>query len=212
MLRQARTQGAFVPLMGVIGGLGSLVVLWLGGRAVMEGRLTLGALVAFSTYLAYLAWPTMALGWVLAIVRRGLTAMGRIVEILDAVPAIADGQEASGPVALTGTIELRDLTFVYDGARTPALRHVSLRVPAGTFARSASSRGAASVEATVTTVERQPSRARWRTKDSVRNVPLDASGGKWNATTSSSRRAADCRRSNCPGAVSVCMPARTSTC
>jgi ATP-binding cassette subfamily B protein len=133
VLRQARTQGAFVPLMGVIGGLGSLVVLWLGGRAVMEGRLTLGALVAFSTYLAYLAWPTMALGWVLAIVRRGLTAMGRIVEILDAVPAIADGQEASGPVALTGTIELRDLTFVYDGARPPALRHVSLRVPAGTW-------------------------------------------------------------------------------
>jgi ATP-binding cassette subfamily B protein len=133
VLRQARTQGAFVPLMGLIGGLGSLVVLWLGGRAVMEGRLSLGALVAFSTYLAYLAWPTMALGWVLAIVRRGLTAMGRIVEILDTVPAIGDGQEASGPIAFTGAIELRDLTFAYEGDRAPALRHVSLRVPAGTW-------------------------------------------------------------------------------
>jgi ATP-binding cassette subfamily B protein len=133
VLRQARTQGAFVPLMGVIGGLGGLTVLWLGGRAVMEGRLTLGALVAFSTYLGYLAWPTMALGWVLAIVRRGLTAMSRIVEILDAAPAIADGPDARGPVALAGAIEFRDLTFTYDGARAPALRHVSLRIPAGAW-------------------------------------------------------------------------------
>src|SRR5439155_11868344 len=69
VVRLARTQGTFSPIMGLMGGLGALTVLWLGGRAVMDGRITLGAFVAFSSYLAYLAWPTIALGWVLSIVR-----------------------------------------------------------------------------------------------------------------------------------------------
>jgi len=129
-LRALRTQGAFSPLMGIMGGVGTLTVLWLGGKAVVDGRITLGALVAFSSYLAYLTWPTIALGWVLSIVRRGLTAMERVVETLTAEPAVADGPEARGPVAIEGAIEFRDLSFAYDG-RDPALRGVSLAIPAG---------------------------------------------------------------------------------
>ena len=83
-LALARTEAGFSPLMGLIAGLGTLVVLWAGGRAVVDGRLTLGALVAFNGYLAYLAWPTIALGWTLSIVRRGLTSMTRIQEIVGA--------------------------------------------------------------------------------------------------------------------------------
>ena len=131
VLRQARTQGAFSPLMGIIGGVGALTVLWLGGKGVMDGRITLGAFVGFSSYLAYLIWPTITLGWVLAIVRRGLTAMQRIVEILETPPAIADGSEAVEPVAITGDIEFRGLTFTYESERAPALREISLRIPGG---------------------------------------------------------------------------------
>ena len=101
-------------------------------RGVLEGRLSLGVLVAFSGYVAYLAWPTMALGWVLAIVRRGLAAFGRVTEILDTRPGILDGPEATpagGP--LRGEIEIRGLTFRYAPDRPPALRDVSLRVEAG---------------------------------------------------------------------------------
>ncbi len=83
-VRLARTQAGFWPLMGLVGGLGGLIILWLGGRAVVDGRITLGAFVAFNGYLAYLAWPTVALGWTLAVARRGLSSMERIVEILDA--------------------------------------------------------------------------------------------------------------------------------
>jgi ATP-binding cassette, subfamily B, multidrug efflux pump len=133
-LRQARTQATFSPLLGVATGIGMLTVIWLGGQGVVEGRLTLGAFVAFASYLAYLAWPVMALGWVLGMVRRGLTAMGRVLEVLRAEPAIADGPEAVGSVTVTGAIELSHLTFGYgeDGARGPALRDVSLHIPAGT--------------------------------------------------------------------------------
>ena len=82
-LALARSQSSFAPLMGLIAGVGTLTVLWAGGRAVVDGRLSLGALAAFNGYLAYLAWPTIALGWTLSIVRRGLTSMARIQEITD---------------------------------------------------------------------------------------------------------------------------------
>jgi ATP-binding cassette, subfamily B, multidrug efflux pump len=107
-------------------------VLWIGGRAVLDGRLSLGVLVAFSGYVAYLAWPTMALGWVLAIVRRGLAALGRVTEILDTPPRIQDGPDAA-PLAqrVRGEIEFRHLTFAYTSDRPAALSDVSLRIPAG---------------------------------------------------------------------------------
>jgi ATP-binding cassette subfamily B protein len=132
VLRQTRTQGALSPLLGILAGSGALSVLWVGGRAVLEGRLSLGVLVAFTGYVAYLAWPTMALGWVLAVVRRGLAAFGRVTEILGTPPGIVDGPEALPLAApLRGEIELRRLTFRYAPDRPAALRDVSLRIPAG---------------------------------------------------------------------------------
>ncbi len=93
-VRLARTQAGFWPLMGLVGGFGALLILWLGGRGVMSGRITLGSFVAFNGYLAYLAWPTVALGWTLAVARRGFASMQRITEILDA-------SEASAPISST---------------------------------------------------------------------------------------------------------------
>jgi ATP-binding cassette, subfamily B, multidrug efflux pump len=132
----ARTQAGFTPLIGLVSGVGTLIILWLGGRAVVEGRITLGAFVAFNGYLAHLAWPTIALGWTVASVRRGLTAMVRIAAVLD--EPVPDDSPAEGPTgacipsAGRTSIEARDLTFAYEG-RAPALRDVSFRVPAGTL-------------------------------------------------------------------------------
>jgi len=132
VLRQTRTHGLFSPLLAIMSGIGALIVLWIGGRAVLDGRLSLGALVAFSGYVAYLAWPTMALGWLLALVRRGLVALGRVTEILDTRPGIVNGPETTPlPVPVRGEVELRRLTFRYAPDRPPALRDVSLRIPAG---------------------------------------------------------------------------------
>jgi ATP-binding cassette subfamily B protein len=132
VIRQTQTHGTFAPLLAIMSGIGALCVLWIGGRAILDGRLTLGTLVAFTGYVAYLAWPTMALGWVLAIVRRGLAALGRVIEILDIPPKIADGPEAV-PLAtpVRGEVELRRLTFGYSPDQPPVLRDVSLRIPAG---------------------------------------------------------------------------------
>ena len=85
-LALARTQSVSWPLMGLVSGVGALIVLWLGGKAVVDGRISLGAFVAFNGYLAQLAWPTVALGWTLASIQRGLAAMQRVTEILDSRP------------------------------------------------------------------------------------------------------------------------------
>jgi ATP-binding cassette subfamily B multidrug efflux pump len=126
-LAVARVQARFSPLTGLVSGTGLLIVLWMGGREVMDGRMTLGALVAFNGYLAYLAWPTLALGWTLGMFRRGLTSMERIQEVVSAAPP--PPMEAP---ALTGPpgIRFADLTFAYTG-RPPVLSGVSFEVAPG---------------------------------------------------------------------------------
>jgi ATP-binding cassette subfamily B protein len=90
-LALARTQSVSWPLMGLVSGVGALIVLWLGGKAVVDGRISLGSFVAFNGYLAQLAWPTIALGWTLASIQRGLAAMQRVTEILDSRPHESSG-------------------------------------------------------------------------------------------------------------------------
>ena len=128
-LALARTEAGFSPLMGLIAGVGTLIVLWAGGRAVVDGRLSLGALVAFNGYLAYLTWPTLALGWTLSTVRRGLTSMGRILEVVEAAGVPGETQTAPLPAAPPG-IRFSHLTFAYTD-RAPALRDVSFEVAPG---------------------------------------------------------------------------------
>lgn len=130
-----RTSGVFYPALGFLSGLASLLALYLGGREVVAGRMTIGQFVAFTVYLGMLNWPMVALGWVINLFQRGLASWRRILEILDAPVEIASAPDAVPVVACAGDIEFRRLTFCYPGSRTPALRDVSFMVPAGrTFA------------------------------------------------------------------------------
>ncbi len=83
-----RLQGAYYPSMGLLMGVGALLVLWLGSREVIAGRMTVGELVAFNTYLMMLGWPMIAFGWVTNLLQRGMASWKRMLEVLDAVPAI----------------------------------------------------------------------------------------------------------------------------
>jgi ATP-binding cassette, subfamily B, multidrug efflux pump len=78
----SRTQAAFHGAIGFAAGAGTAVVLGIGGWLVIRGDLTLGGFVAFNAYLAMLAFPTMALGWVINLLQRGGSAMGRINEFM----------------------------------------------------------------------------------------------------------------------------------
>ena len=131
-----RLQGMFYPSMTFFLGVGSLLVLWLGGQAVIRQRITLGEFFAFNSYLAMLSWPMIAFGWVTNILQRGMASWGRMLEVMDAIPAINDANVSPRGAAapLTGAIEFRDLTFAFPGAAAPVLRDVSLRIPAGSTA------------------------------------------------------------------------------
>jgi ATP-binding cassette subfamily B protein len=87
-LALARVQGVFYPLLTALGGLGALTILYVGGRLVMAGTVTVGAFVAFGVYLAMLVWPMIALGWAVNLVQRGAASMARINELFGAQPRI----------------------------------------------------------------------------------------------------------------------------
>jgi ATP-binding cassette, subfamily B, multidrug efflux pump len=127
-------QGFFFPTMSLFLGLGSMLVLWLGSREVITHRITLGQFVAFFSYLTMLSWPMIAFGWVTNMLQRGMASWKRMLQVLDAQPAIRDGEESDAsarlkPVTIRGEIEFRNLTFAFGDAII--LRDISVRIPAG---------------------------------------------------------------------------------
>jgi ATP-binding cassette subfamily B protein len=129
----AKVRGIIMPVMRAVSTLGTLVVLWYGGRRVIAGVLSLGDLVAFIGYLHILAWPTMALGWMLSIVQRGRAALQRLEMIFQAVPAIDDRLAAPLAQPITGAIAFRGVDFAYDAKANGrcVLSDVDLTLPAG---------------------------------------------------------------------------------
>ena len=117
----AAVRGSMLALIGVVAGAGALVVLFIGGRMVIDGRISFGDFVAFNAYLGMLTWPTIALGWIINTFQRGAGAMERLDEVFrvsaeaSPEPAAGDGDE---PV--DGDIEIEGLTFAYE-AQTTAL-------------------------------------------------------------------------------------------
>jgi ATP-binding cassette, subfamily B, multidrug efflux pump len=128
-----RLQGMFYPSLTLFLGLGSLVVLWVGSREVIRGRITIGEFVAFNSYLVMLSWPMIAFGWVTNMLQRGMASWKRMLEVLDAVPTINDDEvtDVGRAAPLAGAIEVRDLVFAYPGSDDPVLNHVSLRIEEG---------------------------------------------------------------------------------
>ncbi|MCH7759921.1 ABC transporter ATP-binding protein [candidate division TA06 bacterium] len=152
----ARVSGLFFPLMSVLTGIGAIIVLWIGGMGVIEGRITLGDFVAFNAYLLMLAWPMMALGWVFELFQRGAASMGRVNQILKEEPEIQDKPRPESPKSSSGSgtnhalnplkqvqgqgriskliegeIEFKDVTFAYEKDRYPVLQGVNLKIERG---------------------------------------------------------------------------------
>ena len=141
-----RLMGMLWPTLELMLGAAVVIVLWLGGREVLLGKISVGDFVAFNTYMVQLTWPVIALGWVINIFQRGTASLVRINEILSQQPEIADeaaptldtlnnGATGVPPVHPTadaeiqGEIEFRNLSFAYNG--TSVLKEINLRIPAG---------------------------------------------------------------------------------
>ncbi|HVZ15973.1 MAG TPA: ABC transporter transmembrane domain-containing protein, partial [Terriglobales bacterium] len=131
-LKLVRLMGMLFPTLETMLGLAVVLVLWLGGRAVIHHTMSVGSFWAFTTYMVQLTWPIIAVGWVINIFQRGTASMGRINEILTSKPDIVDSPDADKlkNVEIRGDLEIRDLDFSYNGTRV--LHDINLKVPAGT--------------------------------------------------------------------------------
>jgi len=127
-LALARLRSVVMPVMAVVGPIGSLLTLYFGGRMVAAGTLTIGELVAFSAYLAQMIWPTLTLGWVITLTQRCAASLVRLGGLLG--ERLADPQEAA-TIPPPPAVQVRGLTFAY--TETPVLRDVDLDIPAGTL-------------------------------------------------------------------------------
>jgi ATP-binding cassette subfamily B multidrug efflux pump len=127
-LKLVRLMGMLWPTLELMLGLAMVLVLWIGGREVLAGRMQIGAFTAFNIYMMQLTFPIIALGWVVSIFQRGTASVIRLNEIMQEQPQIKDERGAQDrPVE--GTIEFRGLNFEYDGKRV--LHDLNLRIPAG---------------------------------------------------------------------------------
>jgi len=129
-----RLMGMLWPTLELMLGIAVVIVLWLGGRQVLAGKMNVGDFVAFNTYMAQLMWPVIALGWVINLFQRGTASMTRIEEIFSQKPEIADDPQIETRLPdvireIEGEIEFRNLNFGYDGV--PVLKDINLRIPAG---------------------------------------------------------------------------------
>jgi ATP-binding cassette subfamily B multidrug efflux pump len=124
-------RGQLMPLLGAVASLGTVIVLFAGGKAVIDQRIELGHMVQMSGYLALLVWPTLALGWMISLLQRGQASWRRLADILERKPAIADPADPRQPAEIVGDLSLRGLTIEIEGKRL--VDDVSLEVPAGTI-------------------------------------------------------------------------------
>lgn len=127
-LRLVRLMGMLWPTLEFMLGCAVVLVLWLGGREVLGGHIGFGQFVSFSTYMAQLTWPVIALGYVINLFQRGTASLGRLNEIMLEKPEIQDEPGAEDR-EIEGEIEFRGLSFRYDGKEV--LHDVSLKIPAG---------------------------------------------------------------------------------
>jgi ATP-binding cassette subfamily B protein len=122
---------SFHPLLQTIIGLAAAAVLWYGGSLVLHGRISVGQFVTFNFFLTKLVWPMIALGWVINLAQRGAASLGRIQQIVAAVPAIRDEPPLIDPPALRGEVTMRGLSFAYRAGQPAVLRGIDLQVAAG---------------------------------------------------------------------------------
>lgn len=126
-LSLARWSSGFLPVLDFLVGLAMAVALGGGALAILNGRMSVGSLVAFMGYLGSMAWPLEATGTLISVTQRGLTGMSRLFQIMDATPAIADPPGVADPGPRAPRLEVRDLSL------DDRLRGVSFTLEPGTL-------------------------------------------------------------------------------
>src|SRR3954469_17080275 len=130
ILRQARVESHHLPGLFYLPSVSVAFVLFLGGRAVIDGTLTYGQFALFIQLLLQLVWPLESMGWIINLAQRALASAGRSFAGLDRVPALPEPDHAQPLPAGRAGVSLCGVSFAYPGSG-PVLRAVDLEVVPG---------------------------------------------------------------------------------
>ncbi len=132
MLGVAIMDAAYRPVFILVVGLSQILVVWIGGRLVVEGIVTIGNIAEYIIYVALMTWPVATVGLVLSMVQRAAASMERISAVLDQQPSVADGARTNRQLsALRGRLAFSGVWFRYQDDHPWVLRDVSFDIPAG---------------------------------------------------------------------------------
>jgi len=126
----ARLDAVFVPALELLPLVGLLAVLWLGGRRVISGDLSLGTFVAFNAYVVMVVWPLRILGQRVSTVQKALAASARITEVLETEPRLREKRDARRLEEVRGDLRLEDVGFGHEGD-PPVLNGLDLHLSPG---------------------------------------------------------------------------------
>jgi ATP-binding cassette subfamily B protein len=125
----ARIQALFFPLMVLLIGLSNIMVIYIGGRQVIDGVIEVGTIPEFLIYVNMLTWPVAVVGWVANMIQQAEASQKRINQFLDIEPKIQNLVEES--TAIQGSIEFKNVNLVYEDTNIHALKNVSFKIEAG---------------------------------------------------------------------------------
>ena len=131
-LALARVDAAFRPVLLVLIGASTLLVVGVGGRLVIEGMLTVGNIAEFIIYVTILTWPVASFGYVVSMVQQASASASRLFEILDWAPDVTSPAEPDDVQTIEGRLTFDDVSFRYEDDGPLVLDSVSVDVPAGT--------------------------------------------------------------------------------
>ncbi len=128
-----RVQALIMPILFMITGVSTIIVIWLGGIKVINGEMSLGEMTAFIVYLGILIWPMIAVGWVINIVQQAEASMKRVNNILAQPYEIEDNENTDYSIAnLKGNIEFKNVSFSYNEHLPEIIKNINLKIPGGT--------------------------------------------------------------------------------
>lgn len=126
----AKVDSLYDPTISVIVAVCFLLSIGFGAKFVIQGELSLGELISFTTYLGLLVWPMLAFGWLFNILERGRASYERILSLLVEKSDLYEKPDALDIVP-SGNIEFRLNSFTYPGEDSPVLKDIYFRVKRG---------------------------------------------------------------------------------
>jgi ATP-binding cassette subfamily B multidrug efflux pump len=124
-----RTNALFFPILLVLVGVSTILTIFIGGKEVITGNMTIGNIAEFIIYVNMLTWPVASLGWVVTLVQRAAASQERINEFLHTMPEVISPTQ--NPFPVKGNIEFKNLTYTYPYSHSPVIHDISFSVQAG---------------------------------------------------------------------------------